>query len=180
VSDALFRERVLPRSAPLPLRLRLWRPPWRIVTAAWSAVAMAVLVAFALDRDAPAAWAAGIVVALAIYLYPLPAWRRAPLELVVDAEALRVAQGSRRLVVPLDRVRAASVAAEQGTTRSCHGVGLTFAPSGRLVWDVPADGLGLVHLERTGGLLDLDVATTRPDELAEAVRAGAVRLSSAA
>jgi hypothetical protein len=177
VSAATYHESVHVDPTRVSLSHRLWRPPSRIVLAAWTGVLALALSSFALSLPSPLAWAVGIVLGGAVFAYPLPADRRAPIEIAVEPGIVVVEQGSRRMRIPLQSVRSARVLVPAGEPRHTHGWGLSWGHAGRRVWDLPKPGLGVVRIERDHRSLDVDIASERPDRLVDAIHAAAVTAS---
>jgi hypothetical protein len=170
---AAYREEVLVDPARVSLVHRLWRPPSRVVLAAWAGVLTLAFSAFVLSAPTVLAWAVGVVVGAALYGYPLPADRRSPIVIAVEPGLVVVEQGSRSMRIPLESVRSAQVLVPAGVKRHTHGWGLSWGHAGRRVWDLPAPGLGVVRLERDHRSLDVDIASERPQELVDAIHAAA-------
>jgi hypothetical protein len=164
-----FRETVVADEKELTMGERLWRPPWRVVLGVWLGVAAALLAAFALALPDAAAWLLGLVVGAPVVMWPLPAFRRAPIEVLVDDDGLTIRQAHRSMHVPRSTVRAARVLARAGSQRHHHGWGLTWGHAGRRVWDLPATGAGMVRIERDHRGLDLDVVSKAPERLVAAL-----------
>jgi hypothetical protein len=164
-----FRETVVADEQKLTVGERLWRPPWRVVVGVWTGVATALLAAFALALPDLAAWLLGAAAGGPVVAWPLPAFRRAPIEVLVDDEGLTIRQAHRSMHIPRSTVRAARVLARAGSRRHIHGWGLTWGHAGRRVWDLPATGAGMVRIERDHRGLDLDVVSRTPESLVAAL-----------
>jgi hypothetical protein len=178
-AGSAYRERVLVDPRRVSLVHRLWRPPSRIVLAAWTGALGVALSAFVLSAPTPLAWAIGVALGVGVFGYPLPADRRAPIEIAVEPGLVLVRQGARTMRIPLQSVRSARVLVPAGGRRHTHGWGLSWGHAGRRVWDLPEPALGVVRLERDHRSLDVDIASEAPERLVDAIHAAAAVGSAA-
>jgi hypothetical protein len=167
-----FEDRLELRDQPLPRSLRHWRPASRVALAAWAAVVAGIVVAFALGAPRVVAWLAAALAAAGVYALPLAAWRREPVLLEADPHGLRIRQGPRRLAVSRDEMRSVHVGATATERTQPAGWGRFWSTSGRLMWEIPEPGLGVVRIRRTRLRPDLDVATHDPHGLVDALLCG--------
>jgi hypothetical protein len=167
VSEPSFREEIV--VGRVSSSARMWRPPSRIFAAAWTLVIVVVVCAFVIGLPTIVDWIVGIAAALLVYGWPLARRRSQPIVVTVDPDELVVAQADRSTRVPLSTVRRARVLHPAGEKRHLQGWGLSWGHAGRRVWDLPAEGLGMVRVERDHRGLDVDVASARPEALVEAL-----------
>jgi hypothetical protein len=161
-----YVERIPFPAQPVP---RFWRGNLQVVAAAWGGVLAGFVPGIALDLPIVVGSAIGLVVAAVVIALPTSRSRRADLAIEIGDGELRLAQGSRRRRVPLCDIRRVSVLTPVGTDRRPAGHGPVFGIGLRWTFDVPDPELGLVRIDRGRDGLDIDVATTRPDALVEAL-----------
>jgi hypothetical protein len=149
---------------------RFWRGNLQVVAATWGGVLAGFVPGVSLDLPILLGILIGVGTAAGILAVPPAASRRAPLAIEVADGELRLAQGRYRRRVLLSNIRRVSVLAPVGSDRPVVGWGPVFGPGLRWTFEVPDTSLGLVRIDRGRDGMDIDVATSRPGELLEALR----------
>jgi hypothetical protein len=167
-----YAERVPFPAEPIP---RVWRGNLQVVAAAWGGVLAGFIPGIALDLPIALGIAIGLAVGGGILALPPRPTRRADLSIEVADGELRLVQGSFRRRVLTKNIRRVSVHTPVGGERPIQGWGPVFGRGLRWTLEVPDPALGVVRIDRSRDGFDIDVATARPDELVEALRAQLAR-----
>jgi hypothetical protein len=158
---------------PFPARPqpRFWRGNLQIVAAAWGGVLAGAITGIAWHLPIVAGLAIGIVAAAGVLAVPMRRSRHAEIAIEVADGELRLSQGSWSRRVRVADIRRVSVLTPAGSERKPVGYGPVFGKGLRWTLEVPDPALGVVRIDRGRDGLDIDVATARPEELAQALRA---------
>jgi hypothetical protein len=167
-----YAERVPFPAEPVP---RFWRGNLQVVAATWGGVLSGVIPAIAWDLPFALGVAIGLAVAGGVIALPPRPSRRADLSIEVADGELRLVQGTFRRRVLTKNIRRVSVHAPVGGERPIQGWGPVFGRGLRWTLEVPDPSLGVVRIDRSRDGFDIDVATARPDELVQALRAQLAR-----
>jgi hypothetical protein len=162
-----YRERIPFPADPQP---RFWRGNLRVVSAAWGGVLAAFVPGITLDLPILLGAAIGVGVSAGILALPNARSRREEVSIEVSQGELTWAQGPRVRRVRLADIRRVSVLTPAGAERRPVGYGPVFGQGFRWTFEVPDPSLGVVRIDRGRDGLDVDIATARPEALAQALR----------